>query len=153
MAAPKFENIECFCAFVATVGPLKDTLLLLLQTTRTSLEAAQAVYLLTNYSLEDQARKLILDIALEVMDQSIGVVEAPLKILESKTKIWSDCPPVSNLSTLFRKTREFVLRDAYETRFQIKQINHEINSTNNTTSSIDRMLNMIDEFTSAIQDC
>ena len=153
MAAPKFENQECFCAYIAMLGPFKDQLLTLLQTIRLLIEPVQAAYLLTNYSLEDEARKLVLNTALEVMDQAVGVVEAPLKILESKSKAWADCPPVANLSTIFRKTREFVLKDVYETRWQIKQLEHETNKTNNTNGEIDRLLVLLDEFTSAIENC
>ena len=153
MGIENFENKECFCAFVGTLGPLKDEIVTLMQTARSILEAVQAGYMMTNFSLEDEARKLLVQSTIEILDQIVAPIEAPLAILESKTKMWADCPPVQNLSTVFRKTKEFVVKPLDDLRFDLKQLEHESNKTSNINGGIARVLTLMDEFIDFMQEC
>lgn len=153
MALENFDNQACLCVWVRSLGDAKPLLQSLVTSIRGIVEAAMATYALTNNYTLDALKKTGLETSLEILNDAVAPVEAPLNTLVGYTAPFSDCPPVASLASAMKTVRDEVLSPVDDLRNKINQLSKAIDDSRSKMEMLNNILNFLDDISDAIDRC
>lgn len=153
MAAADLENLECACAFLATMGPFKETFSALLDGAVATLQTIKGLILLVPQDIRDVAYAAELEVEITILEAALSAVGSPLAALRSYTKPWADCPPVETLSQTFNKFYTMLIADIIEKKFEVEQQIEELNLEGERVQELDRWIGVLEDFKDALIEC
>lgn len=153
MAFQDYANKECLCTFVQVVSPIKQTILGAVNSAIASLALAKALIQLVPLSVEDQLKKVALETALDLEKQAANVAIAPITVLNSIVRPYSDCPPVANVSKVIKNAKDLVLSDLNELEYQVQLYIDQLENERLKVEQIDRWISSLNDFKDALDMC
>jgi hypothetical protein len=154
MALTDFENQECLCSWITSLGTgPKQQLKAFITGARVILQTAQAMWLLVNSDFEDTYKKEAAEAALAIYQQSTQPVEAALKYLVTQTAPFADCPPVATLGKNVKAIADQVLAPVDSLEWQIQQFIEAIDLNQSKSSYFSMLLSNLSDIEDAIDNC
>lgn len=152
--AGKIQSIPCFCAFVQTLGTAKDVFSALLDSLIALLQTIKATLLLVSTeNLEDQARQVVAEAGLAVLEIAVQPIEGPFAVFSAYTRPYADCPPVAQIARKVLAARDEMLSDVDDLRYEIEQWKIAIRNRKAKTDKIDQMIDMLQDAKDLIDSC
>jgi hypothetical protein len=149
----ELKNKECLCLFLDSVGDFKQYLISMLNTIIGLLYTAKALIALIPQDLDDQLKKIELEAELFGIEQSLAVIEAPLRTVSAYFAPWADCPPVAEVSKKVNKFKDDMLKPVEEYRFEIEQLIEALNLEGQKIEEIDRAIELFEAIKEGIELC
>lgn len=148
------EGIECFCAFVGSLGSgAKADLKNLVTSLEAILDVIKTALLIAGADYEDELRKLQYQAELAAWEQIVDPISAPLAILESFIRPYADCDPVAQIAAAITSAKDLALSDIEERQYELNQYIAALDDKNKLTTTIDRISQLFDDFVEAIDSC
>lgn len=148
------EGVECFCAFIGSMGEgAKEELKNLVTSLKSILDVINVALIIASVDYEDELRKAQYQAELEAWTQIIDPVSAPLAVLESFIKPYADCDPVAQLSAAITKAKDLALADIEERQYELQQYIAALEDKSSLTTTTDRIGQLFDDFVEAIDGC
>jgi hypothetical protein len=119
----------------------------------TALVALKTYIIMFNVDFEYRARLLLLEIELQLVNETISTFEAPFNRVLAYTRILADCDPVASLAESIKGVRDKVLTPAKEKQFEIEQMILALEKSEQEVETIDRWIDLINEIRDALQAC
>jgi chaperonin cofactor prefoldin len=154
MASSKVEELQCFCAWLNTVGaPFVGILTALLDSTIALLTTAKMLLALVPLNLTDQLKKLEMQAELAVIEVATQPVEAPIALVTNSAKAFNDCPPTAELARRVGQIREVLLGSVDDYKYQLQNLIDAIDREALKIEELDQWINNLQEFKEAIKVC
>lgn len=148
------EGMECFCAFIGSMGAgAKSELKNLITSLEGILDVIKASLLIAGTDYEDELRKVLYQAELAAWEQIVEPITTPLSVMESFTKPYADCDPVAHLSTAFTKAKDLALSDIEERKYEVQQYIAALEEKNKLADTVDRISQTFDDFVQAFDEC
>jgi hypothetical protein len=144
---------DCVCVFAEKLGPAKQTLITFIQSLIAILQTLKAYLLLTNFSIEDELRKLAYQAELAFLKSIAGEIIAGFNTVLGLSNSFSDCAPIGSLSRIVRRSRDEVVAPIYEEEFEVEQLIAAIDRKKRQASKIQNWIDWLNALMDAIDAC
>jgi len=143
---------NCLCAFVETLSkPVIDTIVALVNSLKSILQALQAYMKLFNVDLEDQAVLLGKQLELEIEKAVIAPVRVPMTALNNLMRPFTDCAPLATMQSCMTWVTNELVEFVEKKEYDIKQLEAKIKSNQKKIEWINQLIGYFDTFTDMIQ--
>lgn len=144
---------DCFCSLADLLGGAKGQVVASIDTLVSLLSVLKAYLQMINLNVQDEAKKVALELALQILQEAGNTVEQPFTVAIAYTGILSDCPPVASLAAILKAVKEIVLGPLDNLEFQIKQYIASLEDKRLQLETIDRWIRLLNEARDKLELC